>query len=169
MINFELLLFLIFIMVYLFILGGMLYLSYTYIKYINDLEKKGCDCSKDIKRDMIKNFSYLILGSWVLLLISLIFTPSQKLIKFLDIKIVKVLNFIIVGGYGFLLFMYSKKLIEESCKCSENWVRDAMQYQSYIYIAISFISFIVFLIRLLLGNDQKEIFKLINAYRNNKI
>tara|TARA_B100000795_G_C22805613_1_gene444675 strand:+ start:6598 stop:7122 length:525 start_codon:yes stop_codon:yes gene_type:complete len=168
----EIILFIIFIIIYLVILIGLLYLSYVYIKYINDMEKKGCKCSEDIKRDMVKNFSYIILGSWALLIISFLVTTPKELLKILDVKflninIIKIINFIIIGGYGLLLFTYSKKLINESCKCSESWVRETMQYQSYIYISLSVVSFFLILIKMLIGNDKKEIYKLLNAYRKN--
>ena len=109
---------------YLLIVVGLLYLSYSYVKYINKLEETKCKCSEDTKRDMVKNFSYLILVSWALLAIVLIFVPPKNL-KLLNNKFMPLLNFIIIAIYGFLLFTYSKKLIEESCKCSESWVRDA--------------------------------------------
>ena len=70
--------FFVLLILYLVIMGGVLYLSYRYIKYINDLEKNNCKCSDDVKRDMIKNFSYLILVSWGLFILSILITPSKK-------------------------------------------------------------------------------------------
>ena len=60
--------FLIFALLYFSIIAGLIYLSYKYVKYINNLENTKCKCSEDVKRDMVKNFSYLILVSWVLLI-----------------------------------------------------------------------------------------------------
>ena len=149
-------LFLIFGILYFGVILGLIYLSYSYVKYINDLEKNKCKCSEDVKRDMVKNFSYLILVSWVLLIFVILVFPPKEL-KFLNNKWISLLNFILTAAYGYLLFTYSSKLIGESCKCSEGWVRDAMQYQSYIYISMSIISIIIFLARLLVGNDKREI------------
>ena len=157
-------LFLIFGILYFAVVGGLIYLSYSYVKYINDLERTKCKCSEDIKRDMVKNFSYLILVSWVLLLFVILVFPPKEL-KFLNNRWITLLNFILTAVYGYLLFTYSSKLIDESCKCSEGWVRDAMQYQSYIYISISVVSIIVFLSKLLIGNNRREITKLLSAYR----
>ena len=157
-------LFLIFGILYFAVVGGLIYLSYSYVKYINDLERTKCKCSEDIKRDMVKNFSYLILVSWVLLLFVILVFPPKEL-KFLNNRWITLLNFILTAVYGYLLFTYSSKLIDESCKCSEGWVRDAMQYQSYIYISISVVSIIVFLAKLLIGNNRREITKLLSAYR----
>ena len=159
------LIFIILSFIYLGIILGLVYLSYNYILYINKLEKEKCGCSKDIKRDMIKNFSYIILGSWALLFIGVLVCPPKK-IYLLNNKYISLINFLMVMGYGFLLFFYSRKLIEESCKCSESWVRDAMQYQSYVYISLSVISVLTFLIKILIGNDKKEYFKLLKALRN---
>ena len=159
-----LIIFLIFGILYFAVVGGLIYLSYNYVKYINELERTNCKCSEDVKRDMVRNFSYLILVSWVVLIFVILVFPPKEL-RFLNSKWITLLNFILTAAYGYLLFSYSSKLIDESCKCSEGWVRDAMQYQSYIYISISIISIIVFLAKLLIGNDKREITKLLSAYR----
>ena len=160
-----LILFFIMSILYLSVVAGLIYLSYNYVKYINKLEKDNCKCSEDIKRDMVKNFSYLILLSWVILFFVILFVPPKTL-NMLNNKYVSLFNYLFVVSYGFLLFFYSKKLIDESCECSESWVRDAMQYQSYVYISLSVISILLFLTKLLIGNDKREVFKLINALRN---
>ena len=153
------------IIIYFTFLFGIIYLSYLYIKYINKLEKEKCGCSEDIKRNIIKNFSYLILISWILFIIFFFICPINNIKKIMYSKIFNLINLIIIGIYGWILFSYSKKLIDESCKCSDDWLRDAMQYQSYIYIFISLSSFILFLVRILLGDDKKEIFKIINGLK----
>ena len=160
--------FLLFIVLYFSVLGGILYLSYRYIKYINDLEKKNCKCSEDVKRDMIKNFSYLILVSWLFFLLAVIITPPSTMFKFVSSKVYSLLQFLGVGSYGALLFLYSKKLIDEACDCSESWVREAMQYQSYIYIFFSVLSFLVLITKLLIGNDYKELIKIQKVLSNRK-
>ena len=159
-------LFIIFFLLYLSVLIGLLYLSYSYIKYVNKLEKEKCKCSEDTKREMVRNFSYLILISWALLIIALVVCPPKQIDILLKNKLVSLLNIIIIGAYGYLLFSYSKKLINESCECSESWVREAMQYHSYVYIGLCFVSFMSLLIRLLIGNDRREMVKLISAFRN---
>ena len=156
--------FLIFVLLYFSIIAGLIYLSYKYVKYINNLENTKCKCSEDVKRDMVKNFSYLILVSWVLLIFGILVFPPKEL-EILNNKWVTFLNIILTGIYGYILFSYSRKLIDESCKCSESWVRDAMQYQSYIYIVISILSILIFFVKLLLGNNRREIHKLLSAYR----
>ena len=113
-------------------MGGVLYLSYRYIKYINDLEKNNCKCSDDVKRDMIKNFSYLILISWGLFILSILITPSKKILNIMSGKLFTVLQFLVMLAYGTVLFLYSKKLIDESCACSDSWVREA----SYIAMGL---------------------------------
>ncbi len=158
-------LFFIFLVVYFTIILGLMYLIYEYIKFINNLEKEGCKCSNDVKRDMIKNVSYLILISWVFLIIGILFTPPKELYVILNSKIATIINILVIGGYGYLLFSYSKKLIDESCKCSESWVREAMQYHSYIYIWMSIVSVFIFLIKLLIGNDKKEIHKILSVLK----
>ena len=95
---------------------------------------------------MVKNFSYLIQGSWVLLVIAIMVCPPKQIDLLLKNKFVSLLNIVIIGAYAYLLFSYSKKLIDESCKCSESWVREAMQYHSYVYIGLCFVSFVTSLL-----------------------
>ena len=160
--------FFILILLYFIIMGGVLYLSYRYIKYINDLEKNNCKCSEDIKRDMIKNFSYLILFSWALFILAILITPSKTILNIMSSKILNFLQFIVIAGYGAVLFLYSKKLIDESCACSESWLREAMQYQSYVYIFFSITSFLVVITKLLVGNDYRELIKIQKVLTNRK-
>ena len=101
----------------------------------------------------------------VILFFVILFIPPKKLNIFNN-KYVSLFNYLFVISCGFLLFFYSKKLIDESCECSESWVREAMRYQSYVYISLSVISILLFLTKLLIGNDKREVFKLINALRN---
>ena len=155
--------FLIFALLYFSIIGGLIYLSYKYVEYINNLENTKCKCSDDIKRDMVKNFSYLIIVGWVLLIFGILVFPPKEL-RFLNNKWVTFLNIILTGIYGYILFSYSSKLIDESCKCSESWVRDAMQYQSYIYISLSVLSVLIFMVKLLIGNNR-EMSKLLSVGR----
>jgi hypothetical protein len=158
--------FIIFSLLYFGILLGLLYLSYSYIKYVNDLQKKKCGCSEDVKREMVKNFSYVILVSWILLIIVMFVVPPSKFIGIVNSNLYFVLQFLIIVGYAYLLFTYSKKLIDESCECSESWVREAMQYQSYVYIFISFFSLLFFLLKLLINKDNsKELITLIKAMK----
>lgn len=163
-----LVIFFILFLLYFVIMGGVLYLSYRYIKYINDLEKNNCKCSDDVKRDMIKNFSYLILISWVLFILSILITPSKKLLSIMSGKVFNILQFLVMLAYGTVLFLYSKKLIDESCACSDSWVREAMQYQSYVYIFFSITSFLVLLAKLLIGDDYRELIKIQKVLTNKK-
>ena len=90
-------LFVIFAIIYFSILGGVIYLSYRYIKYINDLDKTGCKCSEDTKRDMVKNFSYLILIGWLLFIVILLVSPPKQLINIYTSKIYAIIQFLIIG------------------------------------------------------------------------
>ena len=153
------------ILIYLILQIGFIYLSYLFIKYINNLEAKGCKCSENIKRDIIKNISIFILISWIFFVIFIIFMPNKNLNKIISNKSYHFIIFLIMVGYGWLLFSYSRKLIDESCECSDHWLRDVMQYQSYIYIFMGSSSLIIFLSKILLGNDKKEIYKIINGLK----
>jgi|TARA_Y100000389_G_C17374972_1_gene471142 hypothetical protein len=156
--------FLIFGLLYFSVIGGLIYLSYKYVEYINNLENTKCKCSEDVKRDMVKNFSYLIIVGWVLLIFGILVFPPKEL-RVLNNKWITFLNIILTGIYGYILFSYSSKLIDESCKCSESWVRDAMQYQSYIYISLSVLSVLIFMVKLLIGNSSREMSKLLSVGR----
>ena len=102
-----------------------------------------------------------------LFILAIIVSPPRELINLFSSRIFSLVQFLLVAGYGSILFLYSKKLIDESCKCSESWVREAMQYQSYVYIFFSIISFLIFIAKIVLGNDIKEIKKISRVLRNN--
>tara|TARA_B100000123_G_C25724386_1_gene426135 strand:- start:686 stop:1192 length:507 start_codon:yes stop_codon:yes gene_type:complete len=164
----TLFLFIILSIIYLCVTSGLIFLAYRYIKYINDLEAKNCKCSEDDKRDMVKNFSYLILISWGLFILTILVSPPRELLNIFSSRIFSLVQFLLVAGYGSVLFLYSKKLIDESCKCSESWVREAMQYQSYVYIFFSIISFLIFIAKIIVGNDMKDFKKVASILRNKK-
>ena len=83
-------------------------------------------------------------------------------------KVFNILQFLVMLAYGTVLFLYSKKLIDESCACSDSWVREAMQYQSYVYIFFSITSFLVLLAKLLIGDDYRELIKIQKVLTNKK-
>tara|TARA_B100000676_G_C17699993_1_gene640760 strand:- start:102 stop:395 length:294 start_codon:yes stop_codon:yes gene_type:complete len=95
-------------------------------------------------------------------------TPTQTMIQLLSGKLFNIIQILIVGGYGAILFLYSKKLIDESCACSESWVREAMQYQSYIYIFFSVLSFLILIAKLLIGDNYKDLIKIQKVLSNRK-
>ena len=167
MTNKSLFLFTLLAIIYLSVVVGLIYLAHNYIKYVNELQESKCKCSEDDKRDMVKNFSYLILISWGLFILAIIISPPRELINIFSSRIFSLVQFLLVAGYGSILFLYSKKLIDESRKCSESWVREAMQYQSYVYIFFSIISFLIFIAKIVLGNETKEIKNISRVLRNN--
>jgi hypothetical protein len=110
---------------------------YSYIlKYINGLTVKKCECSENWKRDFIKYFSMAAIGVIVLLLVLLFINRLASLPKAL-ITLTNVLRgvyFVAFLVFLGVLFSYTRNLsnCETGCKCSEDKMRNIMQYFSAI-------------------------------------
>ena len=110
---------------------------YTYIlKYINNLSVKKCECSENWKRDFIKYFSMTSIGvlsvSLVLIFINRLASLPRALITLSNVlRGVYFVAFIVFLG---VLFSYTRNLsnCETGCKCSEDKMRNIMQYFSAI-------------------------------------
>ena len=125
----------------------VLALVYVYFMfYIYMLEKQGCKCSEDWRRDFIKYY----LGFMIfMLLFSAFFVTyaksklkiSKKVLASIDLVVIllNIVSFIIV-------FQYIHKLKTESCICSEGAPRTAMEFLNYFNIASVMISIIIIIV-----------------------
>ena len=53
-------------------------------------------------------------------------------------------NLVINVGFSFLvayyLYTYSKKMLDEQCKCAQTWEVNVMKYHSYLQIVLVFLA-----------------------------
>lgn len=121
----------------------LLLMIYTYIL---KLENIGCKCSDHPNKDFIKSYT----------MISIIFFILSSFVSLRDvhdnlgepvailISIFTMVFYVIFIVYIYLTFEYVRYLINEKCKCSEDWRRE-------IIMVGTMIEFILFFIALLTG------------------
>lgn len=116
--------------------------------YINSLENKGCQCALPPNINFIKGFT-------IFAIIYLIFTGlvSEKVIydnfgvniliinKFVDLIFALVFVY-----YLYEVVIYTRRLVNEKCKCSEDMRREIIMVGSIIEFILIFILFIVSII-----------------------
>ena len=105
--------------------------GFVYV-YITKLEKTGCECSEDWKRDYIKVYVMVMIP----LLIMRIFDLLPKVV--MGLTVIFTLFFI------FVTYRYIHELKEKKCACSNAPTRDVLEIVNYIQIF--FIAFAVLLI-----------------------
>lgn len=116
--------------------------------YINSLENKGCKCALPPNMNFIKGFT-------IFAIIYLIFTGliSEKVLfdnfgytiviinKFVDLIFALVFIY-----YLYEVVIYTRRLVNEKCKCSEDMRREIIMVGSIIEFVLIFILFIVSII-----------------------
>lgn len=131
--------------------------------YITSLEQKGCPCAISPNANFIKGFSLFAI-------IYLVFTGliSDKLLhdnfgsnivllyKFIDLIFV-----IVFVYYLYVVFQYTRYLVNEKCKCSADMRREIIMIGSFIEFALIFIlvllKIIVFTIFIVIYNIIKNV------------
>jgi len=146
----------------------MVILLIIIVNYINKLEKQGCDCSKTANTEFIKNFSIFAI---IYLLITM-FIPHKLIVRNLGSTfslLLSIVNIIFIGVsvyFWYLTFNYTRHLVNEKCKCSENMSRDIIMVGSLIEIILIFFMFILGLILALVSSVIMTTFNYINQYES---
>jgi len=116
--------------------------------YILKLENSGCVCSKHPNREFIKIFSIFAL----IFLFIITFIPTNYIIETFGNLIaglfafVKFIFYIICIVYFYMILEYTRFLINEKCKCSEDMRREFIMVGSIIEVCILLLIFIVIII-----------------------
>lgn len=118
----------------------------VFLVYLFKLEKIGCDCSLNWRRNYMITFMIFALSTN---LISII-VPSIRLnIVFVVISAILSLMFLIVT------IQYIQKLKNDKCECSKNLTREIMFYYSWIMLVLFWLSIGILLYVLYLLNTRK--------------
>lgn len=117
----------------------------VFLVYLFKLEKVGCDCALNWRRNYMIAFMIFALSTN---LVSII-VPSLKLsIVFVIISAVLSLMFLIVT------IQYVKKLKKDKCDCSKDLTREIMFYYSWIMLVLFWLSVAILLYVLYLLNTR---------------
>lgn len=129
-------------LLYSFIVVILLGLIYTYLK---SLENKGCICSQTANSSFIKGFTIFA----IIYLLLTAFIPESSirnamgnnilvLYKYIDLIFIFVFIY-----YIYLVFRYTKYLVDEKCKCSEDMRREIIMVGSLIQLILLVILFVL--------------------------
>ena len=113
----------------------LLLLAYT---YIDKLEKIGCTCAESNNKKFIKNFA---LFASVYLFVTM-FIPPGSIVHLFGVtgaiiyRAIDLIFFVMSFVFFVLALMYTRNLINEKCKCSEDVRREVFYIYSIVEICL---------------------------------
>lgn len=136
--------------------------------YVDKIEKTGCVCSEHPNRDFIKKFSVFVF----LFLIFNMVVSTNLIVETLGETIagififVKLIFYIICIVYFYTIIDYTRFLINEKCKCSEDIRREFILAGSVVEISLLLLILMTVVILPNVFNSARFMFK--NMYKNDK-
>lgn len=118
-----------------FLIFLLLIAAYTYIL---KLEEIGCKCAEHANQSFIKNFSLFA----IIFLLIITFIPIDSIINSLGgavaslFALITFIFYITCVVYFFMVLNYTRYLVNEKCKCSEDIRRDIIMIGSIIEIVL---------------------------------
>lgn len=107
---------------------------YTFVfLYIRELERTGCECSKDWKRDFI----YIYVCIFIPLAVIRIFLKIPGIIT----VVMSLLTIFFIG----VVYFYIEELKKKKCECSVSDTRKVLEIVNYIQIGLFALVFIMML------------------------
>jgi len=106
-----------------------------FLNFVLKLERKQCECSRDIRRDIIKHYSVVLIALSLLM----VFVPKKAplLVNYV-LPLAGLLNLVYIG----VVVSYVHNLVNKKCECSGTWGRDVMYYYSLLILAIMLLSLV---------------------------
>ena len=106
-----------------------------FLNFVLKLERKQCECSRDIRRDIIKHYSVVLIA---LSLLMIVVPKKAPLLVNYVLPLTGLLNLVYIG----LVVSYVHNLVNKKCECSGTWGRDVMYYYSLLILAIMLLSLV---------------------------
>jgi hypothetical protein len=137
----------------------------TYV-YVDNLEKKGCKCAILPESKFIKTFSLFA----VIFLVIVMFIPNNIIYSTVGptlailIKSIEIIFSFVCIYWFYVTYNYTRYLVNEKCKCSDDIRRDIIMSGSLIELIIIFF---IFMLGLLIAIISVTIATTINYMINN--
>ncbi len=134
--------------------------------YIDKLETTGCECGRHPNRDFIKTFSIFAL----VFLAIITFIPMSTIINTFGnivagiFSFVKFVFYIVCVVYFFMTLEYTRYLVNEKCKCSEDYRRELIMAGSVVEIAILLLVLLVIIILPIIFNSVSIVVKNMDGF-----
>jgi hypothetical protein len=134
--------------------------------YISKMEDIGCACSEHPNRDFIKHFS-----SFALMFLLLVMVVPTSLIneQFGDVvggvyTFIKFLFYIICIIFFYVIIDYTRYLVNEKCKCSEDARREFVMAGSVVEISLLLLILFVIILLPILFNSMSFVSENVHSY-----
>lgn len=134
--------------------------------YIEKMEENGCACSEHPNRTFIKKFTAVVL----LFLVFIIIVPTSLVSEQFGITIagiytfVKLIFYIICIVYFFLIIDYTRFLVNEKCKCSEDIRREFIMAGSVVEISLFILILMTVIVLPILFSSASSVFTNMHKY-----
>lgn len=153
-------------MLYQFLVVILLVLIYTYIK---SLEEKGCACAMTPNSSFIRGFTifaiiYLLLTAFIPESTMKDYFGNNIVILYKYVDLVFILVFIY---YIYVVFRYTRYLVDEKCKCSADMRREIIMIGSMIELILLVILFILSVISTAIFTVLFSVVKTVEETSNN--
>jgi hypothetical protein len=106
-----------------------------FLNFVLKLERKQCECSRDIRRDIIKHYSVVLIALSLLMIV--VPKKSPLLVNYV-LPLTGLLNLVYIG----VVVSYVHNLVNKKCECSGTWGRDIMYYYSLLILAVILLSLV---------------------------
>lgn len=106
------------------------------LSYIVKLEKTGCPCSKDWRREFIKYYLVFMLLLIILRMFEMYSPTSMP-------PILMTLQFVLSVGFVMVVYHYIHDLKQKKCACSESMARDILEIVNYIQVFLVVVSLVM--------------------------
>lgn len=134
--------------------------------YVDKLETTGCECAKHPNKDFIKSFSI-----FALVFLGLItFIPMSTIIDTFGDMIAGIFSFIkfvfyvVCIVYFYMTLEYTRYLVNEKCKCSEDYRRELVMVGSVVEMAILLLVLLVIIILPIIFNSVSSVVKNMDSF-----
>lgn len=139
--------------------------------YIDKLEYIGCECAVHPKRDFIKGFSIFAL----VILFVIMFVPMSAVVSNFGettailYAAVKFIFYTVCIVFFYMTLDYTRYLISEKCKCSDDYRKDLIYVGSIIEISVLLLIFLTIVVLPVLFNSVAVVLDLLGKVDNKYI
>jgi hypothetical protein len=152
------------LLIYLVVVIFSFVIPFFYLRYIDRLSIKKCECSQGFNRNFVNFYSAFVYISIILVVFGAFFVPMKTISGILNSETKMVMSTGLSFLFAFCLYQYQKKVYETNCECAtESWEPKVMKIHSYVIGLLVFIS--ILNIISMLSRDEKITDKMDNSMR----
>lgn len=136
----QIILIILFLILFITLFLFQVIIPFFYLRYIKKMRNEKCDCSNTFSRNFLTFYAIYVYVSLLIVIICMTQIPLKTLHQHTRNETNLVINLGISFLIAYYLYIYSKKMIDEQCKCAQSWEIDVMKYHSYLQFILVFIA-----------------------------